>query len=334
MQTQSVGKRYGRGPWVLEDVTVHVPAGEIVAFHGRNGSGKSTLLRLLAGLSRPSRGTVTGRPAVVGYVPDRFRPPERLTALGYLTHLGRIRGLTTPDARRRARVLIDRLAVAGGPHAELRTLSKGNAQKVALSQALLVQPELLVLDEPWSGLDTSAHGVLAEVMAEVAAAGGSVVFTGHGESARTAVAGRAHLVAGGRLHPYGHESPREQRQVTELVLQRPGAPSELPASGDSSRVPPPPPWSRSPGVLTVTDHGADLVLAVVCAEADAVLLAALRDGWSALSVTRRTAPATTAPAPGPPSPPATTAAPERRTDRPAGASRAPAPPSRREGGRR
>jgi ABC-type multidrug transport system ATPase subunit len=152
LRLKAVSKRYFHGRWVLQDVDLEIPAGEVAAIAGANGSGKSTLLRLLVGLSRPTRGTVTGQPEVIGYVPDRFPSNERLSAMEYLTHLGRIRGLSTSVAAARGDQLLDRLALAGGKHSPLRTLSKGNAQKVALAQALLVAPQLLVLDEPWSGI--------------------------------------------------------------------------------------------------------------------------------------------------------------------------------------
>ncbi|MEU2717294.1 ATP-binding cassette domain-containing protein [Streptomyces sp. NPDC007205] len=78
LRLQAVSKRYGRGDWILRDVDVEAPAGEVVAFTGGNGSGKSTLSRIAVGLSRPTRGRVTTRPPVVGYVPDRFSPDERM----------------------------------------------------------------------------------------------------------------------------------------------------------------------------------------------------------------------------------------------------------------
>src|SRR5258708_6893806 len=86
-------------------------------------------------------------------------------------------------------VLVDvGLVIEPGPETALRELSKGNAQKVAVAQALLVRPELLILDEPWSGLDASAHAVLSELIAEVAGQGGAVVFTDHPEAVTRAVA--------------------------------------------------------------------------------------------------------------------------------------------------
>lgn len=276
LRLEAVSKRYGRGRWVLQDVDVEIPAGSVVAFAGGNGSGKSTLLRMVVGLSKPTRGTVTGRPAVVSYVPDRFSPNEHMSALAYLTHMGRIRGMGSGVAAARAHRLLDRLALVGGKDTELRTLSKGNAQKVALAQALLVEPQLLVLDEPWSGLDASAHGVLAEIMTEVSAAGGAVVFTDHRESVTRAHASHTYTVKQGRVVLRGPEAVIQQRAVTNVALELPGH-GGLPQEVD---------WSTVTGVLSVAARGPGVVVEVDRDYADALLLTALRTGWSVADVTR------------------------------------------------
>ncbi|MFE7189420.1 ATP-binding cassette domain-containing protein [Kitasatospora sp. NPDC057541] len=284
-----VGKRYGRGPWILRDVELRVAPGDVLAVLGANGSGKSTLLRILAGLTRPTTGRLTGavtaRPAAtghraaVGYVPDRFTAHERHTAAGYLTHLGRVRGLPTAAARHRAAELLDRLALVGGSDAALRTLSKGNAQKVALAQALLVPPDLLVLDEPWSGLDASAHSVLAELIAETAAEGGAVVFTDHREAVAEAHATTVRTIADGRVSG-APSAPASARSAAE----RPAVPpAELVLTGPD---PDAPDWRALPGVLTLERRGPELHLRVEQAHADAVLLTALRHRWSVRAVTR------------------------------------------------
>ncbi|MFF2348761.1 ATP-binding cassette domain-containing protein [Kitasatospora sp. NPDC058115] len=290
----AVGKRYGRGPWILRDVDLRLDAGDVLAVLGANGSGKSTLLRILAGLTRPTTGRLTHpaarRPAAVGYVPDRFTAHERLTAAGYLTHLGRIRGLPTATARRRAGELLDRLALVGGPDAALRTLSKGNAQKVALAQALLLPPDLLVLDEPWSGLDAPAHTVLAELIAETAADGGAVVFTDHREAVAEAQATATRTLADGRL------------SRCAPVADPSAPPAEIVLTGTGTGTGPgAPDWRALPGVLALSRRGPELHLRVAQAHTDAVLLAALRHGCSVHAVTRpATAPASpAAPAPRP-----------------------------------
>lgn len=151
MRLDGVGRRYGvRGPWVLREVDLDVPPRALLRIEGTNGSGKSTLLRLLAGIDRPSTGRITGRPRTA-YVPERFPAALPFTAAGYLTHLGRIHGLHGPEAARRATEWLERFGAAGHAHTRLAELSKGTSQKVAVAQALLAEPGLLVLDEAWTG---------------------------------------------------------------------------------------------------------------------------------------------------------------------------------------
>ncbi|MFF3014809.1 ATP-binding cassette domain-containing protein [Streptomyces sp. NPDC057939] len=273
---EAVGKRYGRGRWILQDVDVSASPGEIVALTGGNGSGKSTLLRVAVGLSRPTCGAVFGRPAVVGYVPDRFSPNESMSAMAYLTHIGRVRGLTTAAAVRRAHALLDRFSLVGGKAAPLRSLSKGNAQKVALAQALMVDPGLLVLDEPWSGLDTDAHTVLAETMSEVAGAGGTVLFTDHRESVTRARATRTYVVDQGRVTPAPAEAepPQALRPTADIVLT-------LPAGRPDPRSPA---WEQLDGVLSAHREPTGVTLRVDRDGSDAVLFTALQHGWSVVWV--------------------------------------------------
>ncbi|MGP3948721.1 ATP-binding cassette domain-containing protein [Streptomyces sp. 7N604] len=276
LRLQAVSKRYGSGDWILRDVDVEAPAGEVVALAGGNGSGKSTLLRIAVGLSRPTRGTVAGRPPVVGYVPDRFSPNERMSAVAYLTHMGRVRGLTTSVASSQAHRLLDRLALVGGKEAPLRSLSKGNAQKVALAQALLVEPGLLVLDEPWSGLDADAHGVLAEIMSEVAGAGGTVIFTDHRESVTRARASRTYTVSKGRVSLRGLEpSATEYRPSCDVVLT---GTEWGPAPMDLA-------WEELDGVLAVSREVTRVTVRVARETTDALLFTALQHGWSVVQVT-------------------------------------------------
>lgn len=176
---RNAGRRYGlRGPWVLRGVDLAVAPGRLVRVEGANGSGKSTLLRLLAGIDAPSEGRVTGRPRTA-YVPERFPPALPFTAAGYLTHLGTVHGLTRAAAARAAGEWLERLGAAAYAQTPMARLSKGSSQKVAVAQALLAEPELLVLDEAWTGLDTEARAELERAVAERTAAGGSVVFVDH-----------------------------------------------------------------------------------------------------------------------------------------------------------
>ncbi len=273
LRLADVSKRYGWGRWVLHGVDLEIPAGQVVAINGANGSGKSTLLRLLIGLTRPTSGTVSGQPAVIGYVPDRFPPHERLSAAEYLMHMGRIRGLPTSVAAARADELLDRLELVGGKHSPLRTLSKGNGQKVALAQALLVPPQLLVLDEPWSGLDVSAHGVLAGILTEVSRGGGSVVFADHRVSIIEVQASEAYVISAGQVTRCEIEA-RESGHVTEVVLIASSGPNR---AHDVD-------WYAMDGVILVVNHPETITIRVTREQSDAVLLTALRHGWSVKEV--------------------------------------------------
>ncbi|WP_340686051.1 ATP-binding cassette domain-containing protein [Amycolatopsis coloradensis] len=256
IRLEGVGKRYGRGEPVLADVDLDIPAGRVVGVLGSNGSGKSTLLRILAALSRVTSGNVVGSPRV-GYLPDRFPAGQRMSARAYLRHMARIDGHVDLSA---IDPLLDRLALVGGPDAPLRTLSKGNAQKVGLAQAVLAEPELLILDEPWSGLDVEAHTVLGELVAETKERGASVVFTDHRAAVVHAHADVVYRMDDGLL-------THVEEGATRIVLHGP--------DGD---------WSSEPGVSQAVAEDGKVVLTVEAGHTDAVLLRALNRGFSVREV--------------------------------------------------
>jgi ABC-type multidrug transport system ATPase subunit len=183
VRLEGVTARYGfrRRP-VFSGISLVLPPGEVTAILGDNGSGKSTLLRIVAGAVLPSGGKIVGRPRRVGYVPDWFPAHPRLSPMTYLVHMGRVAGLPAEVARRRGAEHLERLAFAGDPAAPVDLLSKGNAQKVAIAQALLNEPQLLVLDEPWNGLDLPGQRVMRELVAERVATGTIVVLADHREA--------------------------------------------------------------------------------------------------------------------------------------------------------
>jgi ABC-type multidrug transport system ATPase subunit len=209
--------RYARrGSWTLQDVSGSVAPGEVVVVLGRNGAGKSTLLQLAAGVLRPSRGAVVDRPAVVGWVPERFPADQPFTARQYLLRMAALRGLTG------AAVVdhwIERLLLAEHADTRLADLSKGTAQKVGVAQALLVEPGLLVLDEPWEGLDAAARLLIPEIVAEVTATGGMVLVSDHrGEIA--ALPGARHwTVAGGYVRGESRADQVDREPVDDVVVE-------------------------------------------------------------------------------------------------------------------
>ncbi|MFI1756853.1 ATP-binding cassette domain-containing protein [Streptomyces sp. NPDC020571] len=224
LRLDGVGRRYGiRGPWVLRGVDLDVPSGTLVRVEGANGTGKSTLLRLLAGIDAPTEGRVTGRPRTA-YVPERFPPALPFTAARYLTHLGTVHGLSRRAAARAAGQWLERLGAAGYADTQLSRLSKGSSQKVAVAQALLAEPELLVLDEAWTGLDADARGELERAVAERTAAGGAVVFVDHDPRRLAGTTDAVYTVRDGALHrTTGPEPVPAGPRVVVRVQGSPGA---------------------------------------------------------------------------------------------------------------
>ncbi|MET7417862.1 ABC transporter ATP-binding protein [Dactylosporangium sp. NPDC005555] len=213
MHLQDVWFRYARkAAWTLSNVDLALGPGETAVVLGPNGSGKSTLLQLAAGVLRPGRGTVTGRPAVVGWVPERFPADQPFTARAYLTHMAAVRNAPAQKIDEWA----DRLDFAGFLDVRLSRLSKGSAQKVGLVQALLHPPGLLVLDEPWEGLDARTREQVPAIVADVVGRGGSVLISDHlGEVSRLPDARRWH-VRDGRVAE--GERPRTSRRIIELAV--------------------------------------------------------------------------------------------------------------------
>jgi ABC-2 type transport system ATP-binding protein len=290
VRLESVAVRYGRrGAWVLDGVTLDLAPGTVTAVAGGNGSGKSTLLKVAGGLIRPTRGTVHGRPARIGYVPERLPSHARLSARSYLLHMGRIQGLPTATARARGAELLDRLGLEGDPGAPLSTLSKGNAQKVALAQALLARPGLLVLDEPWSGLDARTHDVLAACLTEQRTAGTTVLLTEHRPGA-AGIADTTHHLHGGRLTP---RPPGPAAEPAVLVVLRLAAPDRHGPAAEARAV------AVLPGVVTASHDPDGVRLRVAAGHSDDLLLEALRRGHSVLEVRREPVPAPRAALPGP-----------------------------------
>lgn len=176
MRLESVAFRYRRtDPWVFRDVTVSLAAGSVTEVTGHNGAGKSTLLRVIAGLRRPRVGVVKERPGRVGYAPERFPVDQPFSVRAYLGHMAAMRR-APGDA---VGAWAERLGFDHLLDVRLPELSKGSAQKVGLAQALMADPQLLILDEPFAGLDAATRDALPELISGLAAGGTTVVVSDH-----------------------------------------------------------------------------------------------------------------------------------------------------------
>ena len=151
----NVGKRYGRVT-ILEDVDLAVAGGEVVALTGENGAGKSTLMRICAGLVRPDSGSVRigGR---IGYCPQAPGLFELLTADEHLVMFGRGAGIGRVESLRRGHAILEEFGYPIGQRVVTRDLSGGTRQKLNLALALLTDPTVLLLDEPYQGFDRGTY---------------------------------------------------------------------------------------------------------------------------------------------------------------------------------
>lgn len=181
LEARGLGRRWG-GRWILRGVDLRVEPGRRLAVVGPNGAGKTTLLRMLAGLLRPTVGTIR----LHGTAPESGAAYRR--RIGYLAH----EPLLVPEltARENLRVLagacgvppgradgwLERVGLAARADDPVRTLSRGQRQRLALARALLHGPELLLLDEPHTALDAPGRRLLADLLAEHAARGGMAVI--------------------------------------------------------------------------------------------------------------------------------------------------------------
>ena len=266
MRLEQVGKRYGlRQPWIVRDVSLDVAAGRLIRLEGRNGSGKSTLLRVLAGACLPSAGRVTGRPRT-GYVPERFPPGLPFSGREFLTHLGRIHGLGRASLAGQVDDCLERVGAAEYARVPMRALSKGMCQKVAVAQALLPGPGLLVLDEAWTGLDEAARGVLDDAVARRLADGAAVVFVDHDQRRLAGLVSERWAVTGGHLVPAAERAAPEPAEAAEPTVR-------IEVSGVSGAA-----LGELAGVRSVHVAGERLVLEVEPGASDAVLRRVLADG--------------------------------------------------------
>ncbi|HSJ74219.1 MAG TPA: ATP-binding cassette domain-containing protein [Miltoncostaeaceae bacterium] len=226
LEIRGLTKRFG-DRLALDDLTMSVPPGEVVGLLGPNGSGKTTAMRIVFGVIDADEGEVLYRggpvgPAVrrrFGYMPEERGLYPDMRVRDQLVYLARLAGLGRERAGARADALLERLGVAERAGEPVQALSLGNQQRVQLAAALVHEPEALVLDEPFSGLDPVAVAGLSEIVSEAAREGRLVLFSSHqldlveGLCESVAVIDHGHLVMSGRVADLKEESGRRELRV-------------------------------------------------------------------------------------------------------------------------
>jgi ABC-2 type transport system ATP-binding protein len=217
----------------VADVSFEVKRREIFGFLGPNGAGKTTTLKMMMGLIFPTAGAawLFGRkvPSIeakrrLGFLPENPYFYDYLSGRELLDLMGRLFGLDRSARRKRADVLLDRVGLSGSADLALRKYSKGMLQRLGIAQALINDPELVVLDEPMSGLDPIGRKEIRDLIAELRAEGKTVLFSTHILSDVELLCDRVAIVVGGRLRDAGPLdkllSPRLLH--TDVVLEKGG----------------------------------------------------------------------------------------------------------------
>ena len=273
LELKGLVRRYG-SLIALDGLSFSVQAGQVVGFLGPNGAGKTTTMRAIFGLTDLDAGEVRWKGVKVDHQARRrfgYMPEERGLYPGMLVgaqveYMGRLHGLDALDARNATRVWLERLGVADRAESRVDALSHGNQQRVQLAAALVHEPELIVLDEPLSGLDPSGIDDIGDVLVERASAGCCVVFSSHqldlveNLCESVTIIDHGKLVVSGRVDDLATSGPR--RLVVRIEGDRDAA------------------WARRlPGITVSEVNGGEARLVLdESTDSDVVLKAAMAAG--------------------------------------------------------
>jgi ABC-2 type transport system ATP-binding protein len=256
-----LAKRYG-SVVALDGASFVAQPGRLVGFLGPNGAGKTTAMRCVFGLVRPDRGQTHWKGHAVdrqtrmrfGYMPEQRGLYPRMRVADQLSYFAQHHGMRARDASAAAARWLERLGLSDRANSKLEDLSHGNQQRVQLGAALVHDPELLVLDEPFSGLDPLGIATMSEILRERAAAGVGVVFSSHQLDLVEDLCEDVVIIARGRIVAHGAiEELRAASGRRHLEVEVVGA-------GDS--------WLDGRKDLTIVDRKGDLVRLLVGADAD------------------------------------------------------------------
>jgi ABC-2 type transport system ATP-binding protein len=224
LELRNVTKRYSGIP-VVSDVSFTAAAGQVTGYLGPNGSGKSTTLKMITGLIDPSEGDILyrGEPIhhdiiayrqILGYVPEEPHLYPHLSGAEYLEMVGQLRGLSEKTLAEKIAGMLSLLTLEEDRHVAIASYSKGMRQKILLAAALLHNPEILLLDEPFSGLDVNAALVLRSLIEELTRKGKVIVFSSHELETVERVSTRVVILHKGRV--VANDSIEQLRSLMSL----------------------------------------------------------------------------------------------------------------------
>lgn len=227
-KTYRLGRFRSRQVHALQGVSLAVPPGEIFGLLGPNGAGKTTLIKILLGVVRKSGGQARlfSRPAgdrnsrrAVGYLPEGHRLPRHLTAHTALQYYGGLSGMTSREITRRTPEMLELVGLQDWRHASVAKFSKGMLQRLGLAQAMLHDPDLLILDEPTDGVDPVGRAQIRRVLQHLKSRGKTLFLNSHLLQELELVCDRLAILIQGRVAFQGTlDEIRERAQVGHLEL--------------------------------------------------------------------------------------------------------------------
>jgi ABC-2 type transport system ATP-binding protein len=243
LKLDHVVKRFGDFT-AVNDLSFEVPEGGIFGFLGGNGAGKTTSLRMALDIIRPTSGAIEilgrkpGREnaAEIGFLPEERGLYRRMTVLDTIVYFGQIKGMDAAAAKKAAERLIERFGLTEWTKSMVEKLSKGMSQKVQVAAAMVNSPRLLILDEPFSGLDPVNQKVLEDLVLEMAKAGSTVVFSTHIMQHAERLTNRIVLLARGRKVFEGTQQEARATLPGRLTLVSQDDPQHLPGVASSTRI--------------------------------------------------------------------------------------------------
>jgi ABC-2 type transport system ATP-binding protein len=243
LEIKGISKRFGETV-ALRDLSFDVRAGELFGFVGRNGAGKTTTMRIVLGVLTADTGEVlwdgvpldfTARRRI-GYMPEERGLYPKMRLAEQLAYLGELHGMAASEARVSALRWLDRFGLKDRADDDLQALSLGNQQRVQLAAALVFGPEVLVLDEPFAGLDPVAVDVMAGVLRERADAGVPVVFSSHELELVERLCDRVGIIDRGRMVACGTVGELRAGGQERRWIDVPGAPGDWKAGVPGVRL--------------------------------------------------------------------------------------------------
>jgi ABC-2 type transport system ATP-binding protein len=237
LELEDVTRSFG-ATRALSGVSFTVEPGRLTGFVGANGAGKTTAMRIILGVLTPDAGRVRFNGAALdaaqrrhfGYMPEERGLYPKMRVAEHIVYLARLHGMTHADAARNTTQLLERLGLAERANATVQSLSLGNQQRAQIAAALVHDPDVLVLDEPFSGLDPLAVDVVQSVLKEHAAAGACVLFSSHQLDIVERLCDDLVVIAGGIIRASGSRQALQRAHAqSQYELAAPGSAEWLPA---------------------------------------------------------------------------------------------------------